>query len=591
MSIIKVNQIQDIEGENGINVSDLVSKITLASSTGSSQIGHGVGTVEDALDAVKSVTDSLTSSTGSNSIMYKGRSVSDRLGDSVSVKDHGAVGNGTDATAAFNAALAVSSSVYVPEGVYLIGDVELNGKRLYGNGTILKKSTAQQSIIVKGNGSEVIGLKFKSQSANGQPNTDIRLGDGAKNVRIKGNHFAGRTYSAIYGADDTTTTLYTNPVDGVVIEGNVFDAEDKVNNLRYARHIYLREVKNLVVTGNLFRNSSFDSIRLRGRNGYCIITSNNFTDIGLFPPPDDQTRDAVDTYWGGDLLIVSNNTISGVGYIGLDLKNSARSGVDDAGVVGERTRQFIVTGNIIDKTWMAGIVISGDDSSTLPLHSCIVHGNIIRRFNQSATGTGTGQSGINIKALARHVKISTNIIQEGNARGVFVEGTTAYLDLVFNTIINNAEAGAVLTDVQDMKIIGNTMAQDTNVPNSGQQATGLIVSNPSNLAKTMIMAFNTFKDNGTLQVSLNPSGNRFTGFAQIIGNIESGPGKMSDSYPRTGHSRRIMHGTAIPTSADGTFEVGDILYNVAPVAGGFMGWSCVTAGSPGTWKTFGAISA
>ena len=48
-------------------------------------------------------------------------------------------------------------------------------------------------------------------------------------------------------------------------------------------------------------------------------------------------------------------------------------------------------------------------------------------------------------------------------------------------------------------------------------------------------------------------------------------------------------GAAAPTT--GTYEVGDIVYNSAPVAGGSIGWVCTTAGTPGTWKTFGAISA
>lgn len=47
--------------------------------------------------------------------------------------------------------------------------------------------------------------------------------------------------------------------------------------------------------------------------------------------------------------------------------------------------------------------------------------------------------------------------------------------------------------------------------------------------------------------------------------------------------------SAAPTT--GTWQVGDIVYNDTPAAGGFIGWVCVTAGTPGTWKTFGAISA
>lgn len=56
-----------------------------------------------------------------------------------------------------------------------------------------------------------------------------------------------------------------------------------------------------------------------------------------------------------------------------------------------------------------------------------------------------------------------------------------------------------------------------------------------------------------------------------------------------GTAKARLLGTAAPTS--GTYEVGDIVYNSAPAAGGFVGWVCTTAGTPGTWKTFGAISA
>lgn len=40
----------------------------------------------------------------------------------------------------------------------------------------------------------------------------------------------------------------------------------------------------------------------------------------------------------------------------------------------------------------------------------------------------------------------------------------------------------------------------------------------------------------------------------------------------------------------GTWAVGDVVYNTAPAAGGTMGWVCTSAGTPGTWKTFGNIA-
>ena len=48
-------------------------------------------------------------------------------------------------------------------------------------------------------------------------------------------------------------------------------------------------------------------------------------------------------------------------------------------------------------------------------------------------------------------------------------------------------------------------------------------------------------------------------------------------------------GTAIPTT--GAWLKGDIVYNINPSAAGYVGWICVTAGTPGTWKGFGLIQA
>jgi len=53
----------------------------------------------------------------------------------------------------------------------------------------------------------------------------------------------------------------------------------------------------------------------------------------------------------------------------------------------------------------------------------------------------------------------------------------------------------------------------------------------------------------------------------------------------------ILRGFASAAPTSGTYVVGDIVYNNAPTAGGTIGFVCVTAGTPGTWKTFGAISA
>jgi hypothetical protein len=46
---------------------------------------------------------------------------------------------------------------------------------------------------------------------------------------------------------------------------------------------------------------------------------------------------------------------------------------------------------------------------------------------------------------------------------------------------------------------------------------------------------------------------------------------------------------AAPTA--GEWARGDVVWNINPTAAGWAGWICVRAGTPGTWKRFGAIEA
>jgi hypothetical protein len=54
-------------------------------------------------------------------------------------------------------------------------------------------------------------------------------------------------------------------------------------------------------------------------------------------------------------------------------------------------------------------------------------------------------------------------------------------------------------------------------------------------------------------------------------------------------NRKLFIGNSPP--ATGTYAVGDQSRNLTPTAGGYIGWVCVTAGSPGVWKGFGLIQA
>ena len=66
-------------------------------------------------------------------------------------------------------------------------------------------------------------------------------------------------------------------------------------------------------------------------------------------------------------------------------------------------------------------------------------------------------------------------------------------------------------------------------------------------------------------------------------------GSRNANYGLATAEPRTFYGTAVPTA--GTFIRGDKIINTAPSAGGSVGWVCTSGGSPGTWKTFGAIAA
>lgn len=48
-----------------------------------------------------------------------------------------------------------------------------------------------------------------------------------------------------------------------------------------------------------------------------------------------------------------------------------------------------------------------------------------------------------------------------------------------------------------------------------------------------------------------------------------------------------VYSTSAPIT--GTWQRSSIVWNITPTASGNIGWVCITAGSPGTWKTFGVI--
>lgn len=111
---------------------------------------------------------------------------------------------------------------------------------------------------------------------------------------------------------------------------------------------------------------------------------------------------------------------------------------------------------------------------------------------------------------------------------------------------------------------------------------------------------NVFRGDGSTSVNHRLSGNAGSFLAAVVGNVGIGIVNALEKLHVNGVIRAVSlklgatpsawtWGTAAPTT--GTAARGDIVWNRSPVASGSVGWICTTAGTPGTWKTFGTIAA
>lgn len=159
-----------------------------------------------------------------------------------------------------------------------------------------------------------------------------------------------------------------------------------------------------------------------------------------------------------------------------------------------------------------------------------------------------------------------------------------------NTVIHDCyikQSAAGVTGIEPMlvvsasgttgtKIVGNTFdscyrAIQLNIDNCDVEFSGNTCVNTDDLT---VRCYGTDLTNlifygNTLDLGTNPT---------ILGKIQ-----------RTGGSFPMVIGKSNVAPTDFTFAQGDMVFNSGATAGGKAGWICTAAGTPGTWKPFGAI--
>ena len=357
-------------------------------------------------------------------------SLHDKLGEVVSVKDFGAVGDGvTDDTAAIQAAItavnaAGGGTVFVPH----TADSYILASRLY------------VSANVKLQGENKSFLKCTNASSGGDigiSGSNVELND--LKIQIAGSQCVFLSASSVSNITVDNCWLYDTAHTGIMFQANVTD----VSNIR---------LKNNIISGGtygiLFNSSLTGSgAQITGNTMYdnkCIelnVTSGSWTDTIISGNTLDSSgsNGSSDAFAigiaKGKRVVVSNNNI-------VDSYLEAIHIEDDSQYV-------VIEGNTINTTAVTkeGILILQVSGGTSANH--IVEGNTIK-----CTGTASGNTGIlcvnDANGSAKNVSITGNTIVN------FETGISLGNGLSHNSAVNNTVVGATVTGISAREFTGIT---------------------------------------------------------------------------------------------------------------------------------------
>jgi hypothetical protein len=285
--------------------------------------------------------------------------VRDKLRESVSVKDFGAVGDGvTDDTAAINAAVAAlvtagGGTLYFPEGTYIVSaPINLRSNIVYqGHGwaSIIKQKAA------------VTGVNLLGEASPAAPHSNIIVRD----LQLDGNRA-----NANFPADDA--------------DGNAI----RLNQVSFSRF------ENLYI-----HDSIFNGISVYNASNDNIITKNRLEDIGKTgSPPGAATYTGIFIEFGANRNRVSQNRISTTRQYGIWIGSRDADNYDNA-----------IENNFVNAAAGDGIRVGDDVSANITNRPLVIGNHVlscgdlgIRLFH---AGTGSIQDGI---VIGNHALSNTN---------------------------------------------------------------------------------------------------------------------------------------------------------------------------------------
>lgn len=512
------------------------------------------------------------------------RSLENRFADEVNVLDYGAYNDGTNATATRTAIQAAMDSgsaiIFFPQGEYII-DKPLRAKSGHAQNLTIRGQSRVSTKIKPASVdiSDELGINslFINQENDGKLSFEnIRFisdigaytGNAIYCVEAGSNSqviFSGRINNCWFSLANTNTGYLVGGVNNYTISNNVFE---------FAK--------------NCFRLEGVGNGDISFLNNIVYSSYDNFINAGA----DTNTK--------------NNITVSGLRFIGhnrgplFNLKNCSRWTIDnviienglagstDVGVADiENCTNLSLSNIVFERVLPDGVVTSADAFKIKTSTGIQISDTILNDLNNGFVLTGSNEITLNLDNVrltdvatnwvlcdsnpSGHIKIRNCDFRNSGTNGISSTGSTPSFDLLIEDsfLINSGVSGGAGNRNLYMNTSGDVMVRGCHIGEQGGSAlAGYFIENDG----TGMMDIYDPVIVGTPPIAINAPGS--SGEVRISGNVF---GKYV-----------IYRAFNAPTT--GTWNAGDIVLDNVPTAGGTIGWVCVAAGTPGTWKTFGAIT-
>lgn len=329
---------------------------------------------------------------------------------------------------------------------------------------------------------------------------------------------------------------------------------------------------------------------------------------------------AIDVYGNGESIFVENLFATNCESIALRAKSSiknytvlnakcvsCRGGLQVSPSSTGTPEAEVYIGNFSSENCMLPALEVVGNSLLLPVKRLTV-GNAVIRNSTNLEGRAAANSGGAYFRFITNSNIGSIEVDTTDNKGILVLDNR---DFSASSLTVNAsdEEGVLLNGTTERNVISRVKVTNTGssgISIAGTTKTTTILSGDIHDCVNYGLFSNMTAGAGEVNIS-NVNVDSITGtsrgfhFANTNGSVsqcKTGTGVTNSTNIATtakveehGNSwnRAVTWLAAAPTT--GTWARGDVVYNLSPSASGFIGWSCTTAGTPGTWKTFGVISA